>query len=99
MGSNEIKQCCLCECDMNSVHTDEQSVELMDITASETISAPPVICETEDKCESSDFTVVTVTVTAENKADCEEDSVLSLSLPAAPPGGENEDVLVSYSVQ
>uniref|UniRef100_A0A671PF22 Si:ch211-286b5.2 n=1 Tax=Sinocyclocheilus anshuiensis TaxID=1608454 RepID=A0A671PF22_9TELE len=58
VGGNEIEQCCPCECDMNSDHTNEQSVELMDIAANETISAPPVIRETEDKCESSDFTVV-----------------------------------------
>ncbi|XP_018955259.1 uncharacterized protein si:ch211-286b5.2 isoform X1 [Cyprinus carpio] len=88
VGGDEIKQCSPCECDMNassSDHTSEQCAELVDIAADETVSAPPVIHETEDKCESSDFT-------AENKADWENNSVWSLSLPAAPSGGDNEDV-------
>ncbi|KAF4118237.1 uncharacterized protein si:ch211-286b5.2 [Onychostoma macrolepis] len=94
-GGDEIKQCSPCECDMNastSDHTSEQCVELMDIAADETISAPPAVHETENKCESPDFTQVAPTVTAENKADCENNSASSLSLPAAPPGGDNEDV-------
>uniref|UniRef100_A0A673H6B0 Si:ch211-286b5.2 n=1 Tax=Sinocyclocheilus rhinocerous TaxID=307959 RepID=A0A673H6B0_9TELE len=84
VGGNEMEQCCPCECDMNSNHTNEQSVELMDIAANETISAPPVIRETEDKCESSDFTMVAVTVTAENKADCEDNSVSNVQSFAEP---------------
>uniref|UniRef100_A0A8C2ERL9 Si:ch211-286b5.2 n=1 Tax=Cyprinus carpio TaxID=7962 RepID=A0A8C2ERL9_CYPCA len=90
VGGDEIKQCSACECDMNassSDHTSEQCAELVDIIADEAVSAPPVIHETEDKCESSDFT-------AENKADWENNSVWSLSLPAAPSGGDNEDVQV-----
>lgn len=101
-GGDEIEQCSPCECDMNastSDHTSEQCVELMEITADETLSAPPVIHETDDKPESSDFTQVAATVTAENKADWENNSVSSLSLPAAPPGGDNEDVQVSYSFE
>lgn len=102
-GGDEIEQCSPCECDMNtstSDHTSEQCVELMEITADETLSAPPVIHETEDKPESSDFTQVAATVTAENQADwVENNSVSSLSLPAAPPGGDNEDVQVSYSFE
>lgn len=93
VGGDEIKQCSACECDMNassSDHTSEQCAELVDIAADETVGAPPVIHETEDKCESSDLT-------AENKADWENNSVWSLSLPAAPSGGDNEDVQVSYS--
>ncbi|XP_016145295.1 uncharacterized protein [Sinocyclocheilus grahami] len=95
VGGDETEQCSPCECDMNistSDHTSEQCVELMDITADETIRAPPVIHETEDKCESSDFSQVAATATAENKADCEDNSVSSLSIPAAPPGGDNEHV-------
>lgn len=93
VGGDEIKQCSPCECDMTastSDHTSEQCAELVDIAADEAVSAPPVIHETEDKCESSDLT-------AENKADWENNSVWSLSLPAAPSGGDNEDVQVSYS--
>uniref|UniRef100_A0A671KEJ1 Si:ch211-286b5.2 n=1 Tax=Sinocyclocheilus anshuiensis TaxID=1608454 RepID=A0A671KEJ1_9TELE len=91
-GGDKTEQCSPCECDMNastSDHTSEQCVELMDVAADETIRAPPVIHETEDKCESSDFSQVAATVTAENKAD---NRVSSLSIPAAPPGGDNEDV-------
>ncbi|KAK2909372.1 hypothetical protein QQF64_000501 [Cirrhinus molitorella] len=89
--SNEIEQCCPCECDMNASivdHTNEQS----HISADETISALPVICETEDMCESSEFTLVTTTITVENTGDCGNNSVPSLSLPAAPLGGENQDI-------
>ncbi|KAL0202772.1 hypothetical protein M9458_000790, partial [Cirrhinus mrigala] len=92
---NEIEQCCLYECGMNASiidHTNEQSVQGMDITANETISSLPVTYKTEDKYESSDFTLVSTKVTAENTADCWDSSVPSLFLPAAPPGGENEDV-------
>ncbi|XP_052402712.1 uncharacterized protein si:ch211-286b5.2 [Carassius gibelio] len=95
MGGDEMKQCSPCECDMNAStrnHSSEQCVELMDITADENIGAPPVIHETEDKCESSGFCQVAATVTAENKADWENNSVSSLSLPAAPSAGDNEEV-------
>lgn len=93
-GGDEVKQCSPCERDMNastSDHASEQCVELKEITADETLSAPPVIHETEDKPESQ----VATTVTAENKAGWENSSVSSLSVPAAPPGGDHEDVQVS----
>ncbi|KAI2668079.1 TATA-box-binding protein [Labeo rohita] len=93
--SNETEQCCPCECGLNTSivdHTIEQSVQGMDITADETIGSLPVVYKTEDNYESLDITLVSTKVTAENTADCGDNSVLSLSLPAAPPGAENEDV-------
>lgn len=100
--SNETEQCCPCECGLNTSivdHTIEQSVQGMDITADETIGSLPVVYKTEDNYESLDITLVSTKVTAENTADCGDNSVLSLSLPAAPPGGENEDVHVSFSFE
>ncbi|XP_059410799.1 uncharacterized protein si:ch211-286b5.2 isoform X2 [Carassius carassius] len=98
VGGDEMKQCSPCECDMNAStgdHSSEQCVELMDITADENISAP-VNHETEEKCESSDFFQVAATVTAENKADWENNSVSSLSLPAAPSAGDNEESFTEH---
>ncbi len=95
VAGDGIEQCSPCDGDMNastSDHASEQCVELM-----ETLSAPPVIHETEDKPESSDFTPAPATVTAENKADWENSSVSSVS--AAPPGGDPEDVQVSSSFE
>ncbi len=97
VAGDGIEQCSPCEGDTNastSDHASEQCVELM-----ETLSAPPVIHETEDKPESSDFTPVPATVTDENKADWENSSVSSVSVPAAPPGGDREDVQVSSSFE
>ncbi|XP_073697976.1 uncharacterized protein [Garra rufa] len=85
--SNEIELCAPYECELNASIV-EQPVECMDVTADETISALPVIHEAEDNCES----LVTTTITAENTVDCGNISIQCLSLPAAPPGGENEDV-------
>ncbi|XP_073763143.1 uncharacterized protein [Danio rerio] len=49
-----------------------------------------------EMCESLDDALVSATVSAESKANCEERSTWSLSLPPAPPGGEDKDVQVSF---
>lgn len=103
VGGNEmeVEECCPSERDMNtsiSNHTNEQCAESTDIAANETISVLPVIDQIEDKCESLDCTLVAAAVTPEkNTVNCEDSSIWSLSLPAAPPCGEDNEVQVSYS--
>ncbi|XP_051750824.1 uncharacterized protein si:ch211-286b5.2 isoform X2 [Ctenopharyngodon idella] len=98
VGGNEMEfeECCPSERDMNtyiSNHTNEHCAESMDIAANETISALPVINQIEDKCESLDCTLVAAAVTPEkNTVNCEDSCIWSLSLPAAPPCGEDYEV-------
>ncbi|KAK9981611.1 hypothetical protein ABG768_001135 [Culter alburnus] len=98
VGGNEmeVEECCPSERDMNtsiSNHTNEQCAESTDIAANETISVLPVIDQIEDKCESLDCTLVAAAVTPEkNTVNCEDSSIWSLSLPAAPPCGEDNEV-------
>ncbi|XP_067296819.1 uncharacterized protein si:ch211-286b5.2 [Pseudorasbora parva] len=91
----EVEESRPCERDMkNSIsgHANEQCMELTDNAADETVSALPVMDEIEDKCESSDCTSVAAALTAEKTVTCEDSSMWSLSLPAAPPCGEDKDV-------
>ncbi|ROL52020.1 hypothetical protein DPX16_23512 [Anabarilius grahami] len=94
VGGNEmeVEECSPSERDKNtsiSNHTNEQCAESTDIAANETISALPVIDQIEDKRES----LVAAAVTPEeNTVNCEDSSIWSLSLPAAPPCGEDNEV-------